>query len=214
MKEIVLITCANGAVVGVSPLPPILRTQIALEIAKKYPEVDKASYALPDPNAFLDGGTLPAENNPAYKQAVETRTRETNTAFNRAVMLATVRVPECVDDDGSVTKWKTRETVIAEWSDEIEQYRYATGDNETDAYLLALNFGYVTDLTQDQTSILLAAGSKLPLTQEEVISGVKFFRYNVQRRSAGKLPDDAQSPGIQTESGATDTANDKIRKLV
>lgn len=214
MKEVVLITCKNGAVVGVTPLPPILRTSIALEIAKKYPEVDKAAYALPDPNAFLDGGTLPAENNPAYKQAVDARTRETNTAFNRAVMLATVRVPECIDEDGGVTKWKTREAVVAEWTDEIEQYRYATGDNETDAYLLALNFGYVTDLTQDQTSILLAAGSKLPLTQEEVINGVKFFRHNVQRRTAGKLPDDAQPSSVSGAGGGTDTANDKIRKLV
>lgn len=201
MREVIELTCVNGEIVNVSPLPPMLQRELNAKVNEKYPPVDKALYETVDPNAFVAGEKLPAENNPAYIQAVKTHTRRVNDYLQELFIETCVRVPLVPANSGSIVTL-TKENVIAAWKAQIDEYK-SVMDTSVSDYALAIQFGYLTT-DEDMVSMLLAARKDLPLTQEEVIDGVKFFRNQVQRRTPRGSLKNTRTQSIQTQNGTAD----------
>lgn len=193
MKTYVLITCKNGGVIGVSPLPPILRQELTYKAYQKVPPVDRAQYEVVDTLAFVPGDVIPAEKNPEFEKAMKGYHKAADKELVKMILCSCVHVP-ILDVNGRVVEWKSEQQLIDEWNAEITKYVSVTGIDEPH-YLLALEFGYLNEVS-DHQAVIDAAQGTLPLSGEEVIEGVKFFRINLQRPTISRNNQNAKSQGV------------------
>ncbi|MDX2137604.1 MAG: hypothetical protein SF123_05870 [Chloroflexota bacterium] len=161
-RKIVVVALDSGTVAWVSPMSPFTQRQILKRAEVLYPLPDPKQYEQPLPDAAVEGDVIPAEMNPAYQHEVE-RIKAARTDYLVEVAILThIEFP-----DGEAALLERFEQRL------LSLRRFA--DLPHDDWEALVKFVLLTS-KDDMSRVMQVIQERLPLTQGEVIDGMRFFR--------------------------------------
>lgn len=169
-ERLIEVPLDSSEIVLVRPLSPFALQAIQQAALEAFPPPDKKAFEKPlaevAPNA-LPGVMMAAEDNPEYKTAYQNH----RAAYNGKVIELTILSGVIIDTP------EGREATIARYADRIAQLRTVINLPEDD-WLATSIYGMLTSF-MDRGRVASAAIN--PLTEKEVRSALRSFRYPVQR---------------------------------
>lgn len=164
---------SSGVTVIVTPLSPHTLALLRERSQQLHPDPDPAPYMLPLPNAAQEGDTYLDKDNPEYQTLLAEALIERSNWLMAALNGLALEFP-----DG-------KEALIERFAPHIAKLQELTGV-EGDAWELTFRHGIIASAL-DQTMLLGAAQSALPLSADEVANGTRLFRHYVSGALPGRL---------------------------
>lgn len=180
-RDVIAIEIEWGRTVYVTPLSAFAARAISQRALEKFPDPDPTPFEKPLPDAVIEGEVLPATNDPEYV-ALVTDTRNKRNLYIHAAILAMTQI-EGVSRDELIGAYKEQLTVLRTF-----------GELPEDDYVAALRTFVLKPA--DYAAIVLAATNKMPLSQGEILDGLRIFRPVLQRRDADGSGGEASAPHI------------------
>lgn len=160
-------TTASGVRIHVTPLAlPTVRA-LQMRAAQELPYPDEKPYEKLMENA-VEGTLLPASDNPEYRALCQEIDIQRNELSNTRMIWLACSWPDYSDFKAIVAAFKDRLKDVRKWAD------LPADDNE------AVLFHFVLSGREDVQTVIHAAAQQRPLTNGEIVDGVRLFRINVQ----------------------------------
>lgn len=168
---------ASGVIVHITPLSIFTIKAISSKAENEFPYPEAVNYELPLENAADPSIKLPAKENPAYRELCAEIDNQRYAWRNKAVLELACNYPAYAD----------RASMIAEFRPRLEELRpflEMSGDDWQEVLQHCVFTG-----KQDRQAVLLLAAQAddIPLTQAEVVDGIKFFRIDLPRKTARRM---------------------------
>lgn len=156
---------SNGLRCWVYPVTQMDRLRILEKWVKEHPEPDKKGYERPVPaeDASFEGQTLSADSNPEYQNALALWRDARADYITNVLLLMCTEFPDYDKAD-----------LIARFARVIAQKRQVM-DLPADAWDATVRFALIATI-EDQSQIIRAVESRLPVEYGEIIDQVRIFR--------------------------------------
>ena len=187
--SLIVYEAMSGVIFHVTPINlPTLRA-IQLKAQDLFPYPDKEPFNHPVENAFVEGMTEGAEENPEYIKLCLAVDRERAVWADRAIFDYAAHCP----------KYPTKDDLIRAFAGQLVRLREIANlpedDYEAVIFHLVLTWNepalddqeHLKVRSSDYSRIIQLAVQTVALTPEEVTAGVRFFRPYVQRDSTRKM---------------------------
>lgn len=171
LQKVVETELDSGHVVLVAPVSPYFLMAVEKKAQELYPLPDPSAYekAVPEDEALYEGQTIPAVENPDYRQLVNEV--EYNRALHQeqAIIFASI-----VDVRGG------KQALIEHYAEQLKMLRQYSDLPADDWQALLLTV--IVRTLDDRKAIVNTARLPLPVTDAEVADGFAIFRNNLSQR--------------------------------
>lgn len=178
-ESAIAVTLSSGVGVLIRTLTPVAIQRLILHSQTLFPMPDKTAYEKPMENA-LPGTTarIPAEDNPAYTEAVQ----DVLQARARWIVDAVL--------DIIVVGAENEDEIVARYAPQVEKQRKhdVLVEEEGDTPFVIVLRNYLLHDARDVNLILEVAQLHAPLTAPEVAAGRALFRLDTERQTRRTSP--------------------------
>jgi hypothetical protein len=163
----------SGVVVRITPLSPHAYAKVQQRAVELHPGPDEENFRKPVPNAAIDGDTFIDKQDPLYLEQVAEANKAQTAFVSKVLQETSLEFP-----DG-------KDALIERFADKIATLRKFI-DAPEDEWEATFLYGVIGSVADHET-IVWAAQNALPLTGEEIVEGLRIFRYHVSGKRPGRV---------------------------